>query len=90
MMPEITEMTPDDYRFLYGKLHKDQIPDDIYEKIMCGEEFSPDEEKRIKAIIKSSEDARKMSEDRYLKQRQDTIKNVGKYAFDHGYHEDIK
>lgn len=31
-----------------------------------------------------------MSEDRYLKQRQDMIKNVGKYAFDHGYHEDIK
>lgn len=52
MMPEITEMTPDDYRLLYGKLHKDQIPDDIYEKIMCGEEFSPDEEKRIKAIIR--------------------------------------
>ena len=38
----------------------------------------------------SREDVRKMSEDRYLKQRQDTIKNVGKYAFDHGYHEDIK
>ena len=38
----------------------------------------------------SLEDVRKMSEDRYLKQRQDTIKNVGKYAFDHGYHEDIK
>lgn len=36
------------------------------------------------------EDVRKMSEDRYLKQRLDTIKNVGKYAFDHGYHEDIK
>lgn len=28
----------------------------------------------------SREDVRKMSEDRYLKQRQDTIKNVGKYA----------
>lgn len=38
----------------------------------------------------SREDVRKMSEDRYLKQRQDTIKNVRKYAFDHGYHEDIK
>ena len=38
----------------------------------------------------SREDVRKMSEDRYLKQRQDTIKNVGKYAFDHGYYEDIK
>lgn len=56
MMPEITEMTPDDYRFLYGKLHKDQIPDEIYEKIMYGEELGPDEEKRIKAIIKSSQD----------------------------------
>lgn len=31
-----------------------------------------------------------MSEDRYLRQRLDTIKNVGKYAFDHGYYEDIK
>ena len=45
-------MTPEDYKFLYSQLDKNEIPSEIYAKIMSGEELNPDEEKQIKAIIK--------------------------------------
>ena len=45
-------MTPEDYKYLYSQLDNSQIPIGIYEKIMSGEKLNPDEEKRIKAIIK--------------------------------------
>lgn len=44
-------MTPDDYRFLYGKLESSKVPKDIHEKIMEGEELNEEEETRIKTII---------------------------------------
>ena len=45
-------MTPEDYKFLYSQLDKNEIPSEIYAKIMSGEELNLDEEKQIKAIIK--------------------------------------
>lgn len=45
-------MTPEDYKFLYTQLDKNEIPSEIYAKIMSGEELNPDDEKQIKAIIK--------------------------------------
>ena len=44
-------MSADDYGFLYGKLECYKSPNDIYKKIMEGEELSIEEEIRIKAII---------------------------------------
>ena len=44
-------LSPDDYGFLYGQLECNKIPADIYDKIMEGDEFTEEEERRIKDII---------------------------------------
>ena len=44
-------MSADDYTFLYGKLKSYEIPDDIRQKIMKGEDLNIEEETIIKAII---------------------------------------
>lgn len=44
-------LSPDDYGFLYGQLGCNKIPTDIYDKIMEGDEFTEEEERRIKDII---------------------------------------
>lgn len=44
-------LSPDDYGFLYGQLECNKIPADIYDKIMEGDEFTEEEERRIKNII---------------------------------------
>lgn len=44
-------LSPDDYGFLYGQLEYNKIPADIYDKIMEGDEFTEEEERRIKDII---------------------------------------
>ena len=36
------------------------------------------------------ENVRKMGEEQYLKERLDTIKYTGEYAFDRGYHKNIE
>ena len=41
-------LSPDDYGFLYGQLECNKIPADIYDKIMEGDEFTEEEERRIK------------------------------------------
>lgn len=51
-MSEIEQiMSADDYQFLYGKLERSKISNDIYTKIMEGEDLNAEEETRIKAII---------------------------------------
>lgn len=52
-------MSNEDYIYLYGQLTVDKIPEDIYTKIMVGEDFTTEEEKRIKAIIEKDRATRK-------------------------------
>lgn len=44
-------LSSDDWGFLYGKLKVSKIPTGIYEKLMCGDDFTLEEEKQIKKII---------------------------------------
>lgn len=44
-------LSADDFGFVYGKLKSSKIPREIYEKIMCGDDFTLEEEKQIKEII---------------------------------------
>lgn len=47
-----SDLNPDiDYGYLYGQLTSDKIPQHIYDKIMCGEDFTSEEEKEIIQII---------------------------------------
>lgn len=46
-------LTTDDYRFLYGQLECSKIPKVIMDKIMEGDDFTPEEEKQIKQIIET-------------------------------------
>ncbi len=48
-------MTPEDYKFLYSQVDKKKIPNDIYEKIMSGDELNSDEEKQVRKIIEKEQ-----------------------------------
>lgn len=62
-------LSPDDYGFLYGQLECNKIPADIYDKIMEGDEFTEEEERRIKDIIEKEK----------AKIQEENLKNLHQY-----------
>lgn len=48
-------MTSEDYKFLYSQLDKNNIPNEIYTKIIHGEELNSDDEKQLKLIIEKEQ-----------------------------------
>lgn len=75
------KLTSADYRYLYGKLNTSKLPKDLFDKAMCGGEFTDDEEDRIKRIIEedrkngTEKDHKLTSADyRYLYNKLDTSK----------------